>query len=338
MWPSLLTALLAQSGSSLDDRLGVGSTLYDALGVTHDCTQGAIKAAYRRCALKHHPDKVRGSLEKRDAQRRFERINEAYSTLLDPTSRQQYNSELRQRSFGGAVPRHHHHQARSAQPRTVVRLSVRCTLEELGGWSAVRVDVSSVLGAPHPPIRYWLPPGCSERERVRLPLYGGVDLELDLAAAPHRAFARHSEDAALLFCTQLLPAYHRLLPSHLRRRRTVRTVCGARVQLNSAGDRLGSGEVRRLRGFGMPRRGTGERPWSCSRGDLLVQVELASPRATALRSLAALGAGVLGGKLIRTALGMLLRRPSAGKKLALWTGYGRPIRLRGDPNLYVRRW
>ena len=186
MWSSLLTALLAQSGSSLDDRLGVGSTLYDALGVTHDCTQAAIKAAYRRCALKHHPDKARGSLEKRDAQRRFERINEAYSTLIDPASRQQYNSELRQRSFGSA-PRHHH-PARSAQPRSVVRLSVRCTLEELGGWSAVCVDASSVLGAPHPPIRYWLPPGCVERDRVRLPLYGGVDLELELAAAPHALF------------------------------------------------------------------------------------------------------------------------------------------------------
>ena len=71
---------------------------------------------------------------------------------------------------------------------------------------------------------------------------------------------------------------------------------------------------------------------------LPVQVQLASPRATALRALATLGAGVLGGKLLRAALGTLLRRPSAGKKLALWTGFGRPIRLRGDPNLYVRRW
>ena len=312
MWPSLLAALLAQSGTPLDDRLGVGSTLYDALGVTHDCTQAAIKAAYRRCALQHHPDKVRGSVEKRDAQRRFERINDAYSTLMDPASRQQYNSELLGRSFGGA-PRQHHHTARSAQPRSVVRLSVRCTLEELGGWSAVCVDASSVLGAPHPPIRYWLPPGCVARDRVKLPLYGGVDLELDLDAAPHAAFERHSEDADVLFGTQLLPAYHNLLPHDLRRRLRVRTVshpalqphaprlqpartpratartpcatartpthpanhalqvypnpnqvCGGRVLLNGRGERLRSGEVRRLRGYGMPRKGTGERPWSCA--------------------------------------------------------------------------
>ena len=223
MWPSLLAALLAQSGTPLDDRLGVGSTLYDALGVTHDCTQAAIKAAYRRCALQHHPDKVRGSVEKRDAQRRFERINDAYSTLMDPASRQQYNSELLGRSFG-AAPRQHRHTARAAQPRSVVRLSVRCTLEELGGWSAVCVDASSVLGAPHPPIRYWLPPGCVARDRVKLPLYGGVDLELDLDAAPHAAFERHSEDADVLFGTQLLPAYHNLLPPYLRRRLRVRTV------------------------------------------------------------------------------------------------------------------
>ena len=85
---------------------------------------------------------------------------------------------------------------------------------------------------------------------------------------------------------------------------------------------------------------TGERPWSCSRGDLLVQVQLASPRTTALRTLAALSTGLVGGKLLRAALGILLRGIllPPGKKLGLWTGYGRPIRIRGDPNLYVRRW
>ena len=106
---SLYAGLLAQSGN----------TLYDALGVTHDCTEAALKAAYRRCALKHHPDKVRGSAEKRDASRRFERINQAYSTLIDPASRQQYNSELMHSA--GSVPRHHY--AQSPQQRSVVRLN-----------------------------------------------------------------------------------------------------------------------------------------------------------------------------------------------------------------------
>ena len=118
-----------------------------------------------------------------------------------------------------------------------------------------------------------------------------------------------------------------------------------RVLLARRGERLRSGEVRRLRGFGMPRKGTGERPWSCARGDLLVQIQLASPRAAVLRALAIVGAGAVGSKLLRAALapGGATRRalglgPRKGSKLALWTGRGRPVRLRGDPNLYVRRW
>jgi len=63
---------------------------YDVLGVARDATPEQIKKAYRRLALKWHPDRHKD--EERDAAReRFTRINEAYEVLSDPDKRQRYD-------------------------------------------------------------------------------------------------------------------------------------------------------------------------------------------------------------------------------------------------------
>jgi tetratricopeptide (TPR) repeat protein len=51
---------------------------YQVLGVPYGATQAQIKAAYRRLALKHHPDRNPGDL---DAEERFKQIAEAYRVL-----------------------------------------------------------------------------------------------------------------------------------------------------------------------------------------------------------------------------------------------------------------
>ena len=56
---------------------------YKVLGVPESSTQEAIKKAYRKLSLKHHPD--RGG----DAEQ-FKRINEAYSILGDPEKRRMH--------------------------------------------------------------------------------------------------------------------------------------------------------------------------------------------------------------------------------------------------------
>lgn len=61
---------------------------YKALELEPDATADDIKRAYRRLALKYHPDQNRGD---RVAEEQFKKINEAYQVLSDPARRRQYD-------------------------------------------------------------------------------------------------------------------------------------------------------------------------------------------------------------------------------------------------------
>lgn len=57
---------------------------YEVLGVTREATEGDLKAAFRKLAMQHHPDRNPGSKE---AEARFKDVNEAYDVLKDPNKR-----------------------------------------------------------------------------------------------------------------------------------------------------------------------------------------------------------------------------------------------------------
>lgn len=63
---------------------------YKILGVREDASFEEIKAAYRKLALKYHPDRVSES-EKKKAEEKFKEISEAYYVLGDPKRRQEYD-------------------------------------------------------------------------------------------------------------------------------------------------------------------------------------------------------------------------------------------------------
>lgn len=64
---------------------------YEVLSVSNDATADQIKTAYRKAALRHHPDKV--SPETRnDAHKKFQEIAFAYAVLSDEKRRRRYDT------------------------------------------------------------------------------------------------------------------------------------------------------------------------------------------------------------------------------------------------------
>jgi molecular chaperone DnaJ len=61
---------------------------YEVLGVPKTASRDQIKAAYRRLAIEHHPDKNKGD---RTSEAKFKEVNEAYEVLSDPKKRAEYD-------------------------------------------------------------------------------------------------------------------------------------------------------------------------------------------------------------------------------------------------------
>lgn len=66
---------------------------YDILGVKRDASESEIKSAYRKAAIKNHPDKQQGKsdAEKKAAEERFKEAAEAYEVLSDPDKKAHYD-------------------------------------------------------------------------------------------------------------------------------------------------------------------------------------------------------------------------------------------------------
>jgi len=103
---------------NLDPNLGARSRIKDAeieakkaarkdyykiLEIEKTAGDDEIKKAYRKMALKWHPDKNGGDEEsKKQAEAKFKDINEAYSVLSDPQKKQRYDSgQDLEDQFGG---------------------------------------------------------------------------------------------------------------------------------------------------------------------------------------------------------------------------------------------
>ena len=226
--------------------VGCRCDYYESLNVPRDASAEKIKAAYRRAALREHPDKQHGRSQtaRAAAATRMERLNEAYATLLDPVSRRRYD-------LGRANPHYHdayhHQQSSSYQPR-VIKVTLSCTLEQLGGYAQVEVDLRKALGLPGsyhmPPLRVFLPPGSrsGDRHRIALPHMGAVLILKLTYETPHPVYSR---DGADLEMSMWLPAWY----NHpwWRRGVTVRSICGGRHLVCAGGECVPlAGKVRTL--------------------------------------------------------------------------------------------
>lgn len=67
----------------------MSENLYETLGVDKSASQDEIKKAYRKQAMKYHPDKNSGNAA---AEKKFKEANSAYQTLSDEGKRKQYDT------------------------------------------------------------------------------------------------------------------------------------------------------------------------------------------------------------------------------------------------------
>lgn len=137
---------------------------YELLGVSRSAPAEEIKSAYRKAALKYHPDRNKEP----GAAERFTQINEAYAVLSDPEKRAHYDRfgsapqggmpggdpfggagvdpfDLFAQMFGGASP----FGARGPARGEDIQVPVQITLEQARAGETVRVRVDRLSACQH---------------------------------------------------------------------------------------------------------------------------------------------------------------------------------------------
>lgn len=126
---------------------------YELLGVSRDAGGTTIKSAYRKLALKFHPDRNPNDHEAED---KFKQINEAYAVLADPQKRSHYDRfgsvdpqaqfsgdifDIFASVFGGGVGGFSAAQRSRGQPGEDLETALTITLEQAREGSTVEVEL-----------------------------------------------------------------------------------------------------------------------------------------------------------------------------------------------------
>jgi len=163
---------------------------YSVLGVSRNASQEEVKKAYKKLAMKHHPD--RGGDEAK-----FKEINEAYERITNPQANQDFDFTPGGFGFrrGGTVDDifsefFEFHNGRAQRRSTTVHVTLWITLEDVASGGERPVSLQSNSGIST--VNISIPRGVADNTQVRYAGIGpnGHDVIIVFRVKPHPVFVR----------------------------------------------------------------------------------------------------------------------------------------------------
>ena len=71
--------------------VAMGRDFYAILGINKSATEDEIKKAYKKLAMKYHPDKAKDETARAKNEEKFKEVSEAYTILSDKEKREIYD-------------------------------------------------------------------------------------------------------------------------------------------------------------------------------------------------------------------------------------------------------
>lgn len=267
---------------------------YSTLGVTRNASQDEIKAAYRKLAMKHHPD--RGGDEKR-----FKEISEAYDVLSDPKKKEifdlggdpkqqgnpfgnSFNQGPFEFHFGhGGVPPNMEDifdrfgfgagfGRRPVRKNKTLNITLNIVLEDVLNGKDVTAEINIPGTNKKKIINISIPPGIESGQQIR---YEGMgdnsiadiragDLLVNVNVLPHAKFRREGSNISI---EKTIPAWDAILGTSL----DIHTLDGKSLQI-SVPPGTQPDTILSCRGEGLPNVRTR------TRGNLLIKIKVDIPR------------------------------------------------------------
>jgi len=254
---------------------------YTTLGVDRNAGPEDIKQAYRKLAMKHHPDRNGGDDSK------FKQLQEAYDTLSDPGKRQQYDNPMPQGFHGGPPPgfedmfshmfggNHPFGDIFGRRPQPVrnrnLNMQTDITFEESFFGKNLIATIQLPSGRDQV-LEVKIPAGVADGTTLRLAGMGDDsignmprgDIHLTVRVAPHPEYQRQGDDLVRSLSINCLDAI-------LGKTVTFETIDRRRLEINITPGTQ-HGQTLAVQGYGMPNMSN-----SYMKGRLLLNINITIP-------------------------------------------------------------